>query len=99
MTMPAKKNLWYGCMRTSDLIDDEEAVKEVCRIGTSIEHGLNEAERELRRWRSMPNGGHDPEMLDVQGTPDMVRNVLLALLSSRKPADEANSGRTEEATK
>ncbi len=86
-------------MRTSDLIDGEEAVKEVCRIGTDIEHGLNEVERELRKWRSMPNGGHDPEMLDVQGTPDMVRNVLLALLSSRKSADEQDSGRTEETTK
>lgn len=87
-------------MRTSDLIDGEEAVKEVCRIGTDIEHGLNEAERELRRWRSMPNGGHDPEFVPgVQDAPDMVRNVLLAVLPSGKPADEQDSGRTEEATK
>lgn len=60
---------------TRELMDDAQAVAEVCALGSQIEKGLieaekatrteatkaTEAERELRRWKSPPNGGHDPE--------------------------------------
>lgn len=44
---------------------NEEAVAEVCAIGRKLEADLAraEAEAELRRWRPMPNGGHDPEFV------------------------------------
>ena len=45
------------------LMDDAEAVGAVCRLGRELEEGMisAEAEAEIRRWRPMPNGGHDPE--------------------------------------
>jgi len=58
---------------TRELMDDAQAVAEVCALGSQIEKGLIEAEKaastetpeeteaELRRWGPTPNGGHDPE--------------------------------------
>ena len=44
---------------------NEEAVAEVCAIGRKLEADLAraEAEAELRRWRPMPNGGHDADFV------------------------------------
>lgn len=58
---------------TRELMDDAQAVAEVCALGSQIEKGLMEAEKaartetpeeteaELRAWKGAPNGGHDPE--------------------------------------
>lgn len=58
---------------TRELMDDAQAVAEVCALGSQIEKGLIEAEKAtrtetpeeteaaLRAWGPPPNGGHDPE--------------------------------------
>lgn len=72
----------------------EEAVAVVCKIGRKIEEdlALAEAEAGLRSWRSMPNGGHDPEFmrnLEVQ-EPDLVRRLVPAVLPGNQPENGSN---------
>lgn len=72
-----------------DLIDDAEAVAEVCRIGRAIEEGMAEWEREVRRWRPAAGGGHDPE-LRAMWQAELARGQLPDLLSRDIPPDGGN---------
>jgi hypothetical protein len=53
-------------------VEIDVAVEAVCALGRKLETDLvraeeaKEAERELRRWRPMPNGGHDPELFQTK---------------------------------
>ena len=77
-------------------MDDAEAIRSVCRLGNELEKGLMDAETEaeIRRWRAMPNGGHDPE-LRALWQAELVRNELLDVLPGDKPGNGANTGGAE----
>ena len=78
---------------------NEEAVAEVCAIGRKLESDLNraEAEAELRRWKPMPNGGHDPDFVRTlrEGT-SVERQVRTEVLPGNIARNGANTGGTKE---
>lgn len=77
-------------------MDDAEAVGAVCQLGREIEEAMQtaEAEAELRRWRPIPGGGHDPE-LRALWQAELARNELLDVLPGDKPGNGANTGGAE----
>lgn len=56
-----------------------------------------EVEREIRAWRPMPNGGHDPEFVRTlrEGT-SVERKVRTELLPGNIARNGANTGGTKE---
>ena len=78
---------------------NEEAVAEVCAIGRKLEADLAraEAEAELRRWRPMPNGGHDPEFVrTLREGADLEWPVRPEVLPGNIARNGANTGGTKE---
>lgn len=72
-------------------MNTDEAVRITCEIGLKIDKGLSEAEKHLRTWRTMPNGGHDPALMSSLQEPDLARGLMPQVLPGDIPPDGGNA--------
>ena len=81
------------------LMDQDEAVGEVCRIRLEIEEGMKAAEEEIRRWKPMPNGGHDQsyvrQLREEAAREGNVGGRVPGVLFRNQPENGSNTGGTE----